>query len=419
MADTVSEQIAALSDEDWAIREEAATLLGGLKDARAVLPLTKALRDPDRAVREAAVGALSALGAVSVPALSGCLTDPALQVQEAASAILASLADARVLMPLMQALGSRDWIVRMHAAKGLGRIGDAQAIPALMPLLQDKVKAVREEASSALASIGAAAVAGLVEALQHEDWLVRLHAVEALGKLKSPDAVDPLLRALFNERDSAIREDVVKALGTIRDVRAVDYLVVAMKEPGLRLLAVEALGHIGDRRVVPLLRRVVEGGVLQRWVGGDVVLHPGVAGSGKFLASAQASAAVQAGDAGEGQRNARVAGRVRQRRTLRRREMPGQLQQRELLVDGKRTPHARWQRRGHVVMRVRTVRKSQRVPIFVQQHGQEIDPALGLRARFGNPFVGVGGREEFNVVCRRGVDEPAVAGGVGVEGDGG
>ena len=90
MADTVSEQIAALSDGDWAIREEAATLLGALKDARAVLPLTNALRDADRAVREAAVGALSSLGPVSVPALVGCLTDPALQVQEAASAILAS-----------------------------------------------------------------------------------------------------------------------------------------------------------------------------------------------------------------------------------------------------------------------------------------------------------------------------------------
>ncbi len=259
MADTVSEQIAALSDEDWAIREEAATLLGALKDARAVLPLTNALRDTDRAVREAAVGALSSLGSVSVPALAGCLTDPALQVQEAASAILASLADARVLAPLMQALGSRDWIVRMHAAKGLGRIGDPDAVPALMPLLQDKVKAVREEASSALAAIGVAAMAGLIEALQHDDWLVRLHAVEALGKLKSPDSVEPLLRTLFNERDSAIREDVVRALGVIRDGRAVDYLVAVMKEPGLRLLAVEALGHIGDRRVVPILRRVVEG----------------------------------------------------------------------------------------------------------------------------------------------------------------
>mgnify|MGYP000845429115 FL=1 len=259
MADTVSEQIAALSDEDWAIREEAATLLGALKDARAVLPLTNALRDSDRAVREAAVGALSSLGSVSVPALAGCLTDPALQVQEAASAILASLADARVLAPLTQALGSRDWIVRMHAAKGLGRIGDPETVPALMPLLQDKVKAVREEASSALAAIGVAAMAGLIDALQHDDWLVRLHAVEALGKLKSADAVEPLLRALFNERDSAIREDVVRALGAIRDGRAVEYLVAVMKEPGLRLLAVEALGHIGDRRVVPILRRVVEG----------------------------------------------------------------------------------------------------------------------------------------------------------------
>ena len=121
-----------------------------------------------------------------------------------------------------------------------------------MPLLQDKVKAVREEASSALAAIGVAAVAGLIDALQHDDWLVRLHAVEALAKLKSPDSVEPLLRCLFNERDSAIREDVVRALGAIRDGRAVDYLVAVMKEPGLRLLAVEALGHIGDRRVVPM-----------------------------------------------------------------------------------------------------------------------------------------------------------------------
>ena len=253
MADTVSEQIAALSDEDWAIREEAATLLGSLNDARAVLPLTKLLRDTDRAVREAAIGSLSALGSASVPALAGCLADPALQVQEAASAILASIADARVFRPLVEALGSRDWIVRMHAAKGLGRIGDPEAVSVLMPLLQDKVKAVREEASSALAAIGAAAVLGLIQALEHDDWLVRLHAVEALGKLKSPDSVDPLLRALFNERDSAIREDVVRALGAIRDARAVDYLVTVMKEPGLRLLAVEALGQQGQ-----LARAVIE-----------------------------------------------------------------------------------------------------------------------------------------------------------------
>ena len=35
MADTVLEQIAALKDEDWAVREDAAVALGGLRDKRA------------------------------------------------------------------------------------------------------------------------------------------------------------------------------------------------------------------------------------------------------------------------------------------------------------------------------------------------------------------------------------------------
>ena len=259
MADSVIEQIAALSDEDWAIREEAATMLGSFKDPRAVMPLTRALHDADRAVREAAIGALSSIGGPSVPALATCLADPALHVQEAASAILASIGDARVFRPLVDALGSRDWIVRMHAAKALGRIGDPEAVSALMPLLQDRVKAVREEVSAALAAIGGVAVLALIQALQHDEWLVRLHAVEALGKLKCAEAVEPLLQALFNDRDSAIREDIVRALGAIGDARAVDYVVLVMKEPTLRLIAVEALGHIGDRRAVPLLRKIVEG----------------------------------------------------------------------------------------------------------------------------------------------------------------
>jgi HEAT repeat protein len=150
----------------------------------------------------------------------------------------------------------------MHAAKALGRIGDPEAVSALMPLLQDRVKAVREEVSGALAAIGGVAVLALIQALQHDEWLVRLHAVEALGKLKCVDAVEPLLQALFNDRDSAIREDVVRALGAIGDARAVDYVVLVMKEPALRLIAVEALGHIGDHRVVPLLRKIVEGAPL-------------------------------------------------------------------------------------------------------------------------------------------------------------
>lgn len=259
MSDAVTEQIAALRDEDWAIRSEAAGLLGTFKDPRAVVPLVALLRDRDRSVRETAIESLRSIGAQAVEAVGTCLAEPDLLVQESASAVLAAIADERVLAPLISALHSGDWIVRMHAAKALGRVESAEAVEPLIPLLQDKVKAVREEAAAALASIGDSAIPSLVKTLQHEDWLVRLHAVESLGKTGSRQAVEPLLSVLFNDRDSAVREDAVRALGEIGDPQAVDYLFTAMREPGLRTLAVEALGRIGDARAVPVLIDVLTG----------------------------------------------------------------------------------------------------------------------------------------------------------------
>jgi HEAT repeat protein len=259
MADSVAEQIAALKDEDWAIREEAATALGTFRDPRAVGPLVSLLRDADRAVRQAAVGALTAIGEASVPVLGLCLSDPQPGVQEAASSVLSLIADERVLAPLIASLENPDWIVRMHATKALGRVKDARAIEPLIPLLQDKVKAVREEATTALAEIGDPALPSLLEALKHSEWLVRLHAVEALGKSRSAEAVEPLLWVLFNDHDQAIREDTVRALGQLGDSRAMEFLVTIMKEPGLRTLAVEALGKIGDCRAVPVLIAILEG----------------------------------------------------------------------------------------------------------------------------------------------------------------
>ncbi len=259
MADSVMEQIAALRDKDWAIREEAAQALGSSRDTRAVGPLVEALRDPDRAVRQAAMQALARIGEASILPLGACLLDRDLGVQEAAAEILSQIGDARVLDRLIAVMESPDWIVRMHVAKALGRIGDPRAIKPLMPLLHDKVKAVREDAADALVGIGKPAVPLLLEALTHDEWLVRLHAIEALGKMRSPEAVEPLLGVLFNDRDAAIREDAARALGEIGDARAVQFLLVAMNEAGLRPLAIEALGKIGDRRAVPALIGVVTG----------------------------------------------------------------------------------------------------------------------------------------------------------------
>jgi len=161
-------------------------MLGTFRDPRAVAPLVSMLRDRDRAVRDAAIGALLAIGEPAVLPLGDCLSDPVLTVQELASSVLATIADARVLTPLMAALSSPDWIVRMHAAKALGRIQDPEAVGVLVPRLQDSVKAVREEASTALAAIGEAALSSLLAALTHGEWLVRCMRLRPWGRQDLP-----------------------------------------------------------------------------------------------------------------------------------------------------------------------------------------------------------------------------------------
>ena len=71
---------------------------------------------------------------------------------------------------------------------------------------------------------------------------MKLHAIEALGKMRSPDTVEPLLFVLFNDPDVAVRTDAVRALGDIGDARAVDFLLTALDDLDVRPVAVESLG---------------------------------------------------------------------------------------------------------------------------------------------------------------------------------
>src|SRR5437870_7516397 len=151
MSDRVLEEIAALKDEDWALREEAATLLGEFRDPRAVGPLVEALHDEDRAVREAATTALRKIGPPAAPSLIVALQDPNGNVQEAAVAILKDVATPEAVEPLIGCLTSKNWIVRMHAAKALGNLGDERPVRQLIPLLMDSRS---EEHTSELQSRG-------------------------------------------------------------------------------------------------------------------------------------------------------------------------------------------------------------------------------------------------------------------------
>ena len=258
MPDKVAENIAALQDEDWGVREDAAIALGHARDARAVGPLIRVLRDSDHAVRTAATSALEHIGSPAVMELGACLRDPELSVQEAAASVLSSIADDRVLDPLISALLSPDWVVRMHAVKAVNRLGDGKAAGTLVLLLQDKVPAVRDEAVNALKSLGHASLGPLLESLKDADWRVRLRVTEALGEIGFPEAIPDLLHLLAHDPDTAIRQDAARALGKIGDPVAIDALIRAADDERLRNCVIEALGEIGDLRALGFLLSCVK-----------------------------------------------------------------------------------------------------------------------------------------------------------------
>lgn len=58
----------------------------------------------------------------------------------------------------------------------------------------------------------------------------REEAAEALGDLRDPKAVEPLIAAL-KDRDAEVREGAAEALGKIGDRRAVEALTEALNDP--------------------------------------------------------------------------------------------------------------------------------------------------------------------------------------------
>jgi HEAT repeat protein len=99
-------------------------------------------------------------------------------------------------------------------------------------------------------------VNGLIKALGYKkDEYVRWYTARALGEIKDPRAVEPLIAALGDER-SDVRQAAAEALGEIKDPRAVEPLIAALKDAEwrVRAAAAYALGEIKDPRAVePLI----------------------------------------------------------------------------------------------------------------------------------------------------------------------
>ena len=260
----VLSEIEKLKADDVAVRENAAEVLGEIKDLRAIDSLSTAISDEHPHVRRAATRALAKIGAPAVPVLASALEMFYPDVRRIAAESLGEIKDSRAVEPLCAALDNRYPRVRMAAAEALGKIGDLRATASLAAALKNRNPEVRQKSAEALGEIkDPRAVEPLCAAL--EDEYPRKAVAKALGRIGS-SAVPNLVDALKN-RDPKIRQFVAEALGETQDLRAIDPLIVAMRRGpyDVRRTAARALGKIGNPAVPQLASLLAAKNASLRW----------------------------------------------------------------------------------------------------------------------------------------------------------
>ncbi len=126
---------------------------------------------------------------------------------------------------LIRLLGGPSFPSRLEALRELSEIEDHRVTEALLDTLEDPASGLRDRAA------------------------------EALGKLKTPEAVEPLVRALQEPSDWRLLEYAAWALGEIGDPRAGDALLPLLEDGTGDVIdaARDALVKLGDRRILPRL----------------------------------------------------------------------------------------------------------------------------------------------------------------------
>jgi HEAT repeat protein len=217
--------------------------------------IAKRLRSADVEVRLSALNALAGLpdAAVIDPAITA-LGDSDWRVRKVAVALLLEGVDRnRMIHQLIDRLGREKNIgMRNAAVEVFIQFGKSAADPLLfsLPRTDDDVKKLIIDTLGEIKD--KKAIPTLVSLLSEQNENIAASAVEALGKLQDPETVPPLLAVL--DRDNPLLVfSAIKALELIGDQRAVEPLIGLLEKGAYKRVGLEALGAIGDMRVLGAL----------------------------------------------------------------------------------------------------------------------------------------------------------------------
>jgi HEAT repeat protein len=141
--------------------------------------------------------------------------DSHLTVLATAANALLQFRDSRIVPALIEGLRDPgDWR-RAEAARALGERADGAAAAALIAALADESGHVRYCVSAALARIGRPVVPGLIEALESRNPIVRREVVSILETIGDREAIPAIVRRR-NDEDEQVRWAVADALSVLQ-----------------------------------------------------------------------------------------------------------------------------------------------------------------------------------------------------------
>jgi HEAT repeat protein len=264
------------------VRAAAAKAFAQVERAAALSHLLGALRDPDSWVRYYAARSLGhhGYGEGLDPLAEAAKTDGASHVRIAALASLGMIHGPRAVAVLTSFVASPDPDIARAALKSLGQIDHADALPPLLEALRSSSAELRFEVVRALGKRGGADAINAMQwaAAADPESRVAEEAIDALGRLATPESIAALVNltaepacreasisslARLGEQkialigkglkhdQSSVRRAVVEALGRMKHPQASEALSGALndEEASVRLAAVNSLAHLGNRSV--------------------------------------------------------------------------------------------------------------------------------------------------------------------------
>lgn len=237
---SVTPLLTVVTDSNPMIRGLAIAALGNFPDARVPPVLVNALRDPVASVRRAAIAGLAVRTDLSTPLdlverLSTCLWDLNLSVCQQAALALGRFKDDHAVAALSRVLTTQSpAVLQLDCVRALGWIGTSAALTALFGVWE--LAASNEGLTSGSRSL----VSEIVIVLGR--W-----GEPALKPVAAQRLIEALDQPVVGE-DTTLRQAIATALGELKQPLALEPLIqlLADSHPGVRLHAIAALKALSD-----------------------------------------------------------------------------------------------------------------------------------------------------------------------------